>query len=70
MTKDPIFTNLITENNHRTRQPIIKAVEEEIGGKLIYYIENPDRPFAYIDSHEVIQFKDLLHLQVIQKRDL
>lgn len=60
ITKDPIFTNILNENDHATRKSLIKLIEDNLGGKVICYFENPEHPFASISSHDVIQFEDLL----------
>ena len=60
ITKDPIFTNILNENDHNTRKALIKLIEDSVGGKIICYLENSEHPFAHISNHDVIQFEDLL----------
>lgn len=60
VTKDPILTNILNENSHQTRQKIIKAIQEKLGGKLICYIENQEHPISFITAHDTTHFEDLL----------
>ena len=46
ITKDPIFTNILNENNHAARKSLIQRIEDKVGGKVICYLENPEHPFA------------------------
>ena len=59
-TNDPIFTNILNENSHTVRRSIIRDIEDEVGGKVICYLENPEHPFSYIHNRDVIQFEDML----------
>jgi len=57
---DPILSNVLNENSHPTRTKLIKLIEEQLGGKLICYIENQEHPFSSITSHDTIHFEELL----------
>ena len=57
---DPVFANVLNENDHTVRRSIIKHIEDEVGGRVICYLENPEHPFPYINNRDVIQFEDML----------
>ena len=57
---DGIFTNILNQNNHDYRQKLIKLIEDNLGGRIICYIENPEHPFAFINMDDAIAFEDML----------
>ena len=57
---DPILGNILNENSHTTRKKLFKLLEEQLGGKLICYIENQEHPLASISGHDTIHFEELL----------
>ena len=58
--KDPIFTQLLNENDHNHRKKLIQLIEKELGGKLICYIENIEHPLSSISLHDTIHFEEIL----------
>src|SRR2546425_8627410 len=60
VTKDPIFTNVLNENNHPVRKNLIKLIEGKLECKVICYIENQEHPFSGISGFDTIHFEEIL----------
>jgi len=57
----PTYTNIIDPNNFAThRKPIIKRLEEKLGGAVIVYTASPFHPLPEIMINDVPLFEDLL----------
>lgn len=71
MTHDatnPIFTDILSRNDHDSRKGLISNIERIVGGSVIPYIENSNHPFAHIGIDDVPYFEDLLRSASGSKR--
>ena len=57
----PVLSNILKSDSSRNlRLKLINRIEEELGGRVISYLENPNHPLSFIQSDDIIPFEDAL----------
>ena len=65
---EPILAGVSNENGRAVRRSIIRHIEDEVGGKVICYLENPEHPCPYIDDDDAVRFEGMLRSACGPKR--
>lgn len=60
MTQQAIYRDVISPNDARARQQLIKEIQPSLNGDLIIYTANSSHPFSFIMQQDVLLFEDLL----------
>jgi len=60
MGNHPIYRDIISPNDARHRQELIRKIQNKLGGSLIVYTANPGHPFGLVMSQDTLLFEDVL----------
>lgn len=60
MSQQPVYRDIISPNDARIRQQLIREIQSELDGDLLTYTANPGNPFGFVMHQDVLLFEDLL----------